>query len=102
MRSPTGGSERMTPPSRRHFRRGIAVTGGLALGLAMLALALLLASHDGRCGGYFPGLSAPRPCSRWDFVAADGPAIVLVLGADYWPLLLALPPAIGRWRDRRR
>lgn len=77
MPSPTGCSDPTTPPSRCHFRRGVAVTGGLALGLAVLAVAVLLASYDGRCGGFFPGLSAPRPCSRWEFVAADGPAIGL-------------------------
>ena len=94
----------MAPRARTHWRRGLKVTVGLALGLAALALAVVARSYDGHCGGYFPGLAAPRPCSRWEFVSGDGPAILLVLAVSDWPLLLllALPPAVGWWLDRRR
>ena len=86
-----------------HFRHGVGIACGLAIGAALLAAVGLALTYDGHCGGYFPGLAGPHPCSRWQYLAGDGPAIALVMGVSDWPLLLllALPPAIGWWLDRR-
>ena len=94
----------MAAPPPGHLRRGLAIAAALALALVAVAVAAVAGAYDGRCGGYFPGLSAPRPCSLGEYLAGDLPALLLLLGASYWPclLLVALPPAIGWWRDRRR
>ena len=89
---------------RAHGRRALRLALVVVAALVVVGVAGLALSYDGRCGGYFPGLSAPRPCSRWAYLTGDGLAIVLVLSVSYWPLLLVLAflPVIGYWLDRRR
>jgi hypothetical protein len=65
----------------------------------------MVISYDGKCGGFFPGMSARRPCSLWQYATGDMLAIAMVLAITYWPvviMLLILPFFIGYLFDRRQ
>jgi hypothetical protein len=62
-------------------------------------------SYDGKCGGFFPGLSGRRQCSWSEYLFGEVVAIGLVLALSYWPVILTLmivPPFIGHLLDRKR
>ena len=64
----------------------------------------MVIAYDGKCGGFFPGISARQPCSLWEYAKGDMLAIALVLAITYWPVMLALlvlPSLIGHLYDRR-
>jgi hypothetical protein len=89
---------------RRYLLRGVYVSGGLLLCVAIIAVVNLVIAYDGKCGGYFPGLSARRSCSLWEYLSGDMVAIAMVVLVALWPLvltLLALPPLVGYLLDRR-
>jgi hypothetical protein len=99
--NPSGISSQM---SRRYLRRGMYVAGGVLLCVAIVSVVNLGIAYDGKCGGYFPGLSVRRSCSLWEYVSGDMVAIAMVLVAALWPVLLALlllPPFVGYLLDRR-
>jgi len=53
---------------------------------------------------FFPWLAGPKPCSIWEYVAGNMLLFAVLLGATYWPLVLALlflPPIVGYLFDRR-
>jgi hypothetical protein len=61
-------------------------------------------SYDGKCGGFLPALAGSRPCSLWEYVSGNALLFALMLGAAYWPLVIAalfLPPFVGYLLDRR-
>jgi hypothetical protein len=65
----------------------------------------MVISFDGKCGGFFPGMSARRPCSLWQYAMGDMLAIAMVLAITYWPvvlILLILPSFVGHLFDRRK
>jgi hypothetical protein len=72
--------------------------------MAIIHVVNILVSYDGKCGGFFPGLSVRRPCSLWQYATGDMLAIAMVLAITYWPavlMLLVLPPLVGHLFDRR-
>jgi hypothetical protein len=80
------------------------VAGGILLCVAIVSVVNLGIAYDGRCGGYFPGLSVRRSCSLWEYVSGDMLVIGMILAAALWPLVLALlilPPLVGYLLDRR-
>lgn len=90
--------------NRRYFRRGVWVACGIVLCIAIVSVVLMGFSYDGRCGGFFPGLSVRKPCSFWEYVSGDMLVIALIMVTTFWPLvlvLLVLPPVVGYLFDRR-
>jgi hypothetical protein len=90
---------------RRNLLRGAYVACVILLCVAIVSAVNLGLSYDGKCGGFFPGLSARRPCSFWEYFSGDMVAIAMILVLAFWPLLLALlvlPPFVGYLLDRRR
>jgi hypothetical protein len=88
---------------RKYFRRGVYVTCGVLLCLTMVYVVDMAISYDGKCGGFFLGMSARRPCSLWQYATGDMLAIAMVLAITYWPvllMLLILPSFIGHLFDR--
>jgi hypothetical protein len=82
----------------------VYIACGILLCVAIISVVSLGLAYDGKCGGYFPGLSVRRPCSLWEYVSGDMSAIAMVLVVAFWPLVLALlvlPPLVGYWFDRR-
>ena len=89
---------------RRYLLRGLYFALGIFLFVAMVFLARMGFSYDGRCGGFFPGLAAPRPCTLWEYLSGDVLVSALLLVVAYWPialLVLLLPPLAGFLFDRR-
>jgi hypothetical protein len=81
------------------------VACGIILCIAIVSLVQMVLSYDGKCGGFFPGLSVRRPCSFWEYVFGDEFVIAMILGQAFWPFvlgLLFLPPFVGYLFDRRR
>jgi hypothetical protein len=92
-------------PKRLHFRRGVYVACALILGLMAVYAVCMGLSYDGKCGGFFPGLSGRHACSLAEYMFGEVVAISLILASLYWPvvlLLLILPPLIGYILDRKR
>lgn len=95
----------MDTVKRRYFLRGVYVAGAIALCIAIVSLALMGLSYNGKCGGFFPGLSAPRPCSFSEYMIGDVVAMSMILLGTFWPvvlILLIVPPFVGYLVDRRR
>jgi hypothetical protein len=89
---------------RRFLLRGAYIACGILLCIALVSAVSLGLAYDGTCGGFFPGLSARRSCSFWEYFSGDMLAIAMILGATFWPVVLALlvlPPFVGYWLDRR-
>lgn len=89
---------------RRYFLRGVYVTCGIFLCIAIAFLVQIGFSYDGNCGGFLPWLAGPKPCSFWEYVSGNMLLFAVLLGATYWPLVLALlflPPFVGYLFDRR-
>ena len=89
---------------RRHFRRGVYVACTLILGLAIIFIVGMGFSYDGKCGGFFPGLSGRKACSLSAYMLGDVMAMSLIMVFAYWPVvltLLILPPIVGYWLDRK-
>jgi hypothetical protein len=89
---------------RRYVWRGLY--GGLAvLSLFVIAIIVQLAlRYDGKCGGLFPFLAGPRPCSLWEHVRDSALLGIAILWIEYWPIVLALlvvPVGVGYVLDRR-
>ena len=94
----------LSETKRRYFRRGLYAAGGIALCIAIVVPVCLAFSYDGKCGGFFPGLSVRRLCTFWDYATGDMLVIVMILGEALWPFalgLLLLPPIAGYLFDRR-
>ena len=89
---------------RRYFSRGVYVTCGIVLCIAIAFFAQIGLSYDGTCGGFSPALAGPRPCSFLEYVLGTVLLFAVLLGAKYWPFvvaLLVLPPFVGYLLDRR-
>ena len=89
---------------RRYFLRGVYVACGIVLCIAIALIVQIGFSYDGKCGGFFPALAGPRPCSFWEYLFGNVLLFALLLGPTYWPLVLALlflPPLVGYLIDRR-
>jgi hypothetical protein len=89
---------------RRHFLRGVYVACGIVLCIALAIILHTAVSYDGTCGGFLPALAGPRPCSLFKYVFGTTLLLALLLGATYWPVVLAvllLPPFVGYLIDRR-
>lgn len=89
---------------RRHFLRGVYVSCGLFSCIAIVLLVQIGYSYDGKCGGFLPWLAGPRPCSFWEYVSGNTLLYAVILGATFWPLVLALlflPPFVGYLLDRQ-
>ena len=89
---------------RRYVWWGLC--GGLAaLALFVIAIIVQLAlAYEGKCGGLFPFLAGPRPCSVWEHVRESTMFSIAILWIEYWPLVLALmvvPTSAGYLLDRR-
>ena len=90
--------------NRRYLLRGVWVACGILLCIAIGFIVLMGFSHDGKCGGFFPGLSVRKPCSFWEYMSGDVLVIGMILGETFWPMvlaLLALPLLVGYVVDRR-
>jgi hypothetical protein len=90
--------------SRRYLLRGMYVAGAMLLFVAIVSVVNLGIAYDGKCGGFFPGLSVRRSCSLSEYASGDMLVIGMILLAAFWPLLLALlilPPFVGYLLDRR-
>jgi hypothetical protein len=89
---------------RRYFLRGVYVTCGIVVCVAIAFLVQIGLSYDGKCGGFLPALAGPTPCSFWEYLFGNLLLFALLLGAAYWPLALAIlfvPPFVGYLFDRR-
>jgi hypothetical protein len=89
---------------RRYLLRGVYVALGIVLCIAIAFLVSVAFSYDGKCGGFFPGVSAPDPCSFWEYLSEDIALFAILLAVAYWPIALSvllLPPLVGYWLDRR-
>lgn len=81
------------------------MTCGMILFITIVYVVDMMISYDGKCGGFFPGLSARRPCSLWQYAMGDMLAIAVILAITYWPVVLALlilPSFLGHLIDRRQ
>jgi hypothetical protein len=90
--------------SRLYLRRGAWVACGILFCIVIVFVVLTGFSYDGKCGGFFPGLSVRKPCSFWEYVSGDMLVIAMIMGTTFWPLVLALlvlPPVAGYLLDRR-
>lgn len=90
---------------RRYFLRGVYIAGAIAICMGIVSLFLLGSSYNGKCGGFFPGSSAPRPCSFSEYMFGDAVAISMILLGTFWPMVLILlvaPPFVGYLLDRSR
>jgi hypothetical protein len=90
---------------RRYFRLGVFAACGIVACLGILFLVCVVFSYDGKCGGFFPGLSVRKQCTFWEFLSGDMLVFAMAVGVTYWPGILALlllPPAVGYCFDRRR
>ena len=97
---------RRPPMRRRYFLRGIGVTCGMLLCVALIYLVYLGFSYDGKCPVFFYTVSRspPKACTFWEYVSEDMHMMALLMGAAYWPFVLALlvlPPFVGYLLDRR-
>ena len=80
------------------------VAGGILLCVVIVSVVNLGIAYDGKCGGFFPGLSVRRSCSLWEYISGDMLVIGMILIAAFWPFVLALlilPPFVGYLLDRR-
>jgi hypothetical protein len=90
---------------RPNLLRGVYVACGILLCLLIAFVASAIFGYDGLCGGFFPGVSAPKACSFWGYMSGEMLVIAMILMITFWPLVLALlvvPPAVGYWFDWRR
>lgn len=78
----------------------------MAFALPVIAVAAIIIgtifSYDGKCGGFFPALAGPKPCTLSEYVAGNLSLLILIAGAKYWPLIIAaiaLPIVIGYVMD---
>ena len=88
---------------RRYFWRGVYVSCGSVLCVAVVSLVQSTMSYRGECGGFFPSLAGSRACSFWDYASFDL-MLYVVLSVAYWPIVLGmllLPPLVGYVLDRR-
>lgn len=80
----------MTGARKSRLFRGVYIAGAVLLCLAIIFALRMGFSYDGKCGGFLPEVSAPRPCSLWAYMTGDVLAIALIVAVTYWPLLLLL------------
>ena len=89
---------------RRYVWWGFYV-GLAALVLVVVAIIIQLAlAYEGKCGGLFPFLAGPRPCSFWEHIRESALLAIALLWIEYWPVALALlvvPTCVGYVLDRR-
>jgi hypothetical protein len=94
----------MNRTKRNNFLRGVYVAGAIVLFATIVSLVLMGMSYNGKCGGFFPGLSAPRACSFLEYMFGDVVAISMVMISAFWPVILMVlivPPFVGYLLDRR-
>ena len=87
---------------RRYFWWGVYISCGAVLCIAVVSLVESVLSYRGECGGFFPALAGPTPCSFWKY-ASFSFILLGVLSIAYWPIALAillLPPLFGYVLDR--
>jgi hypothetical protein len=70
--------------------RGVYIAGAVLLCAAVFFALRMGFSYDGKCGGFLPEVSTPRPCSLWSYMTGDVLAIAVIVGLTYWPLLMML------------
>ena len=90
--------------SQRPLLRGAGIAFAVLLCIALVFVVRMGFSYDGKCGGFFPGLSARKPCSFLEYVIGDMLVIAMFLVDAFWPLLLAflvLAIFVGYFLDRR-
>jgi hypothetical protein len=89
---------------RQSFWLGVRVSCGIVLSVAGITLVLLAMEYNGECGGFWPGLSSPHPCSFWDHASFYLILSVIVFGPVLFGILLMLliPPLVGYLLNRRR
>lgn len=79
--------------------------GLAALALFTIAIVVQIAfAYDGKCGGLFPFLAGPRPCSIWEYIRESVLFALVILWIEYWPFAVALlivPASLGYLLDRR-
>lgn len=80
----------MTAARKSRIFRAVYVVGAALLCVALIFALRMVFSYDGKCGGFIPEVSAPRPCSLWSYMSGDVLAIAVVVAVAYWPLLLIL------------
>jgi hypothetical protein len=88
---------------QRYFRRGVWVSCGIVLCIAVYYLVVMAVSYNGRCLGW-PGIGGGE-CSFWDYMSSMVILVFVGMTLGYWPVLLGimvLPPLIGYLLDRRR
>jgi hypothetical protein len=88
---------------RRYFWWGVYVSCASVLCIAVITLVQSATSYRGECGGLFPWLAGPRPCSFWDYASFNF-ILLFVLSVAYWPIVLGmliLPPVVGYVLGRR-
>jgi hypothetical protein len=84
--------------------RGTYFAGAIVLCAVIVSLILMGLSYNGRCGGFFPELSAPRACSFLGYMFGDVVAISVIMISTFWPIVvvvLIVPPFVGYLLDRR-
>jgi len=92
---------------RRYFKRGMFIACGILLCILIVGVVNMGLAYDGKCGGYFPGLSVRRSCSFWNYLSGDVLVITMIMAVTFWPVVLALlvlPPLVGYlfdWRAKR-
>ena len=88
----------------RYLKRGMYITCGMLLCMVIVGVVTMGLGYDGKCGGYFPGLSVRRSCSFWNYLSGDALVIAMIMAVAFWPAVLALsvlPPFVGYLFDRR-
>ena len=80
----------MSAARKSRIFRAICIAGAALLCAALIFALRMAFSYDGKCGGFIPEVSAPRPCSLWSYMSGDVLAIAVVVAISYWPLLLIL------------
>ena len=88
----------------RYLKRGMFIACGVLLCIVIVGVVSMALAYDGKCGGFFPGLSGRRPCSFWNYLSGDVLVITMVMAVAFWPAVLALlvlPPFVGYLFDRR-
>jgi hypothetical protein len=88
--------------TRKYFLIGLLGPLAILVVASIITVLGIAFTYDGKCGGLFPFLAGPKPCSFWEYVSGNSSAIFLVVWLAYWPFILALlfvSPVIGLFLD---
>ena len=89
---------------RRYVWWGLCGALAVLSFIAIMSVAQIAFSYDGKCGGLMPFLAGPRPCSFWEYLSGTAVLTIAILWGTYWPHVLGLlvvPTAVGYLLDRR-